>query len=125
MAPRASVAAAADGAQINETRRRYLAEARAHFLAALAANPAHVASFCALARVYEHEANIKMAEKMLREAAAVDPLQECIWQELGRILAAQACYDEATECFHAAAGVHGTMPLMSFDVIPRVVKSCF
>ncbi|KAI6175200.1 Tetratricopeptide repeat protein 7B [Aphelenchoides fujianensis] len=108
-----------------DAQKRSYAEARAHFLAALAANPTHVASFRYLAAVYRAEQNVKMAEKMLKEATAVDPLNEDIWQELGRVLAEQNCFDEANDCFQAAAAVHGTLPLMPFDVIPRVLKSCF
>ncbi|KAI6211820.1 Tetratricopeptide repeat protein 7B [Aphelenchoides besseyi] len=108
-----------------DTQRRLYAEARSHFLAALAANPTHIPSFRYLAAAYRAERNLKMAEKMLREAATVDPLNENVWQELGRILAEESCFDEATECFQTAASVHGTMPLVPFDVIPRVLKSCF
>lgn len=60
-----------------EARQRWCSEARANFLAALSANPAHWQSFRYMSRVYRIEGNSKMTEKMLRDAVAVDPLQVC------------------------------------------------
>jgi hypothetical protein len=60
-----------------ESCQRWCAEARSNFLAALTANPSHWQSFRYMSRVYRIEGNSKMAEKMLRDAVVVDPLQVC------------------------------------------------
>ncbi|CAD5208472.1 unnamed protein product [Bursaphelenchus xylophilus] len=100
-------------------------EARASFLAALVINPTHIPSIIQLAQLYRLENNPKMAEKMLRDAVNIDPLREEVWQALGRVLAEQQIFDQANECFQTAASIDSTVPLMPFDVIPRLLKSCF
>lgn len=67
--------ASASTIQSIEARQRYCTEARSNFLAALSINPSHWQSFKYMSRVYRLEGNTKMAEKMLRDAVVVDPLQ--------------------------------------------------
>lgn len=62
---------------------------------------------------------------MLRDALAIDPLQEELWQELGQILAEQACFEESNECFKTAADIDCTSPLMPFNTIPKTLKSAY
>ncbi|CAD5205691.1 unnamed protein product [Bursaphelenchus okinawaensis] len=100
-------------------------EARASFLASVTVNPTHIPSIIQLANIYRIENNQKMAEKMLRDAVNIDPLREDVWQALGRVMAEQQSFDEANECFQTAASIDSTVPLMPFDVIPRLLKSTF
>lgn len=109
----------------SELRKALHADARACFLAALAVHPLHVPSLQHLAHAYRMEGDLKMAEKMLRDAVLVEPLRECLWQQLGRVLAEQRAFDEANDCFRIAASVDSTVPLLPFDVIPRLLKSAF
>jgi len=115
----------AESATSLDSRAQLRTDARAAFLAALSIQPTHVSSLRFLAVVYRLEGKVKMAEKMLREAVTIDPLREDVWRELGRILAEQQSFDEANACFRTAVGVDGTSPLLPFDIIPRVLKSCF
>lgn len=66
-----------------ENRQRCCVEARTYFLAALSINPIHCQSFRYLSHVYRLESNPKMAEKMLRDAVAIDPLQVNSFGECG------------------------------------------
>uniref|UniRef100_A0A914CD93 Tetratricopeptide repeat protein 7 N-terminal domain-containing protein n=1 Tax=Acrobeloides nanus TaxID=290746 RepID=A0A914CD93_9BILA len=100
-------------------------EAKSCFLGALSLFPAHIPSLKSLADIYRREGNMKMAEKMFCDIINIEPLDSNIWHQLGRILAEQARFEEANECFDTANSLDTNTPIIPFSVIPRLIKPTF
>uniref|UniRef100_A0A183C2F8 TPR_REGION domain-containing protein n=1 Tax=Globodera pallida TaxID=36090 RepID=A0A183C2F8_GLOPA len=100
--------------------RKFRGDARNCFLGALSMCVVHCPSYSSLSKVYYLDGNLKMAEKMLRESLAIDPLNFQSWQDLGKLMAEFGRNDEALEAFQTAASLAVNTPLMPFQTIPRV-----
>uniref|UniRef100_A0A914HBX5 Uncharacterized protein n=1 Tax=Globodera rostochiensis TaxID=31243 RepID=A0A914HBX5_GLORO len=100
--------------------RKFRGDARNCFLGALSMCMVHCPSYSSLSKVYYLDGNLKMAEKMLRESLAIDPLNFQSWQDLGKLMAEFGRNDEALEAFQTAASLAVNTPLMPFQTIPRV-----
>uniref|UniRef100_A0A915EF96 Uncharacterized protein n=1 Tax=Ditylenchus dipsaci TaxID=166011 RepID=A0A915EF96_9BILA len=92
--------------------KRLKVEAKSCFLGALSIFPAHIPSLTFLSKLYILEHNLKMAEKMMRDVIAIDPLQQKCWHSLGRILAEEQRIEEANECFQTAGSLNFSTPLI-------------
>lgn len=107
--------------QAAQMKKRLVSEAKACYLGALAIFPNHIPTLRHLAVIYEMEGNAKMAEKVLRDLARMEPTDHKCWQELGQVLAEEGRHEEAASCFLTGNALEGCAPVMPFSCIPRVI----
>ncbi|KAL3068400.1 hypothetical protein niasHT_030691 [Heterodera trifolii] len=100
--------------------RKFREDARNCFLGALSMCAWHCPSYALLSKVYYMDGNLKMAEKMLRDSLAIDPLNFQCWHDLGKLMAEFDRNSDALEAFQTAASLVVNTPLIPFQSIPRV-----
>ncbi|XP_063224947.1 tetratricopeptide repeat protein 7B [Bacillus rossius redtenbacheri] len=102
---------------VHEAKQEY-PEARLCFENAVAINPTHLKSLQHLGLIYNYLGCHRLAEKILKDAAKMDPSEHHTWYNLGRVLQSVGDYDRASDCMATALSVEVCNPILPFTSIP-------
>ena len=64
----------------------------------------------------------RLAEKILRDAARIDPKDYLTWFYLGNVLHSLKEYDAASDCYETALQNEATHPVLPFSMVPTVFE---
>lgn len=93
-------------------------EAKQSYQNAISINPCHIKSLQHLGLMYHYLGNQKLAEKILRFAAKLDPWSSQTWYNLGTVLESVGEAQSATDCLATALHTETISPVIPFSVIP-------
>uniref|UniRef100_A0A1A9WKS4 Tetratricopeptide repeat protein 7 N-terminal domain-containing protein n=1 Tax=Glossina brevipalpis TaxID=37001 RepID=A0A1A9WKS4_9MUSC len=92
-------------------------EAKQYFLNATAANPNHTDALRALGETHNMLGEPRLAEKLLKDAAKLDPNCPRIWFSLGKVLETLGEYTASANCMATALQLEPTCPTLPFTSI--------
>ncbi|KAH8384665.1 hypothetical protein KR093_004435 [Drosophila rubida] len=101
-------------------------DAKQCFLNAVAANPNHTEALRALGETHLMLGEPRLAEKMLKDAAKLDPNCPKIWQvqqfALGQIMQTLGDFNASADCFATSLQLEPSCPVLPFTSIPLVFE---
>uniref|UniRef100_A0A1I8PW08 Tetratricopeptide repeat protein 7 N-terminal domain-containing protein n=1 Tax=Stomoxys calcitrans TaxID=35570 RepID=A0A1I8PW08_STOCA len=92
-------------------------EAKQCFLNAVAANPNHTEALRALGETHHVLGEPRLAEKLLKDAAKLDPSCPKIWFTLGKVLESLGEFTASADCMATALQLEPTCPILPFTSI--------
>jgi tetratricopeptide (TPR) repeat protein len=87
---------------------------------ALSINPYHIASLQQISLVLCELENYHLAEKMIRDAIALNSSQPESWHILARILDYQKDNHSAIKCYQTCLQLEATNPILPFSSLTRI-----
>lgn len=85
---------------------------------AVAINPLHIKSLQHLGMIYHYLGSQRLAEKVLRDAAQMDPTSHQTWYNLGKVLESLGEVESASNCMATALEVETLNPILPIPAIP-------
>lgn len=92
-------------------------EAKQCFLNAVSANPCHTDSLRALGETHHILGEPRLAEKLIKDAARLDPNCPRVWFSLGRVLETLQDFTGAADCMATALQLEPSSPSLPFNTI--------
>lgn len=96
-------------------------QAKASYQNALSINPYHIASLQQMALVLCQLQDFHLAEKMIRDAIALNSSLPDSWQILARVLDFQNDNQSAMKCYQTSLQLEATNPILPFTSLTRVL----
>lgn len=93
------------------------ADAKQCFLNAVSANPCHTEALCALGETHHILGEPRLAEKMIKDAARLDPNSPNIWYSLGKVMETLGDHQAAADCMATALQLEPSCPVLPFSTI--------
>ncbi len=106
--------------RIYEHRQDY-AQAKISYQNALSINPHHIPSLQQLALVLCHMENFHLAEKVIRDAIALNSSLPDSWHILARVLDYQSDSQQAMNCYHTCLQLEASFPILPFGSLTRIL----
>lgn len=85
---------------------------------AVTINPSHIKSLQHLGLIYHYLGSQRLAEKVLRDAAKMDPTCHQTWYNLGKVLESLGEVESASDCMATALEVETLNPILPIPAIP-------
>lgn len=92
-------------------------DAKQCFLNAVSANPCHTEALRALGETHHILGEPRLAEKLIKDAARLDPNCPQIWCSLGNVLETLQDYTAAADCMATALQLEPSCPVLPFTSI--------
>lgn len=92
-------------------------DAKQCFLNAVSANPGHSEALRALGETHLILGEPRLAEKMIKDAAKIDPNCPNIWFSLGKVMETLGDYNASADCMATALQLEPTCPVLPFTSI--------
>lgn len=92
-------------------------DAKQCFLNAVSANPGHSEALRALGETHHILGEPRLAEKMIKDAAKIDPNCPNIWFSLGKVMETLGDYNASADCMATALQLEPTCPVLPFTTI--------
>lgn len=84
---------------------------------AVAANPCHTDALRALGETHHILGEPRLAEKMIKDAAKIDPNCSKIWFSLGKVMETLGDYGASADCMATALQLESSCPILPFTTI--------
>ncbi len=98
------------------------AQAKVCYQNALSINPHHIQSLQQMSLALCHVQNFHLAEKMIRDAIALNSTLPDSWHILARVLDYQSDNQQAMNCYHTCLQLEATYPIVPFSSLTRILE---
>lgn len=92
-------------------------DAKQCFLNAVSANPCHTEALRALGETHHILGEPRLAEKMMKDAARLDPNCPNVWFSLGKVMETLGDYTASADCMATALHLEPSCPALPFTTI--------